>query len=434
MQHTLNHDKQNRADGHSGRIGYVLKRYPRYSETFVVNEILAHEVAGVEIEIFALRPTVDRHFQDIISRVRAPVNYLYLPADGLMADTLAADALKAADFWAAVEATARTIPDIWDHLSAAKGETARDVYQALILAREVRRKQLNHLHAHFATSAATVTRLAARFSGISYSLTAHAKDIFHESVQLDDLRRKLVEARAVITVSDFNVQYLQGIFGADAESVRRIYNGMDLDRFPYRTPAHRPPVILSVGRLVEKKGFGDLIEACSILADHGLSFTCRIVGSGPLEGVLREQIKRLGLDRVVELIGPRPQHEVIALVQGAAAFAAPCVIGEDGNRDGMPTVLLEAMALGTPCVATDVTGIPEAIRHGKTGLIVPQNDPPALAEALARLIKHPDLRMNLASSARELIEDAFDIQRNATELRSFWPVQELLETEVAVCA
>jgi glycosyltransferase involved in cell wall biosynthesis len=385
-------------------IGYVLKRFPRYSETFVVTEVLAHEAAGWEVEIFSLRPPNDTHFQDLLARVRAPVRYL--PSEGT----------RAADFWAALQ-EALLLPLAWTALDAARGEPAGDVYQALLLAVEVRRRGIEHLHAHFATSATTVARLAARMAGVPFSFTAHAKDIYHEAVRPDDLRRKLAEAAAVVTVSDFNLAYLRQTYGPVAAGVRRVYNGLDLDRFPYREPRVRSSRVVAVGRLVEKKGFDVLVEAAALLAGRGVDFTAEIIGAGELEETLRRQIDLLGLASRVRLLGPRPQAEMARAVAEAAAFAAPCVVGSDGNRDGLPTTLLEAMALGTPCVSTDVTGIPEIVRDGETGLVVPQNDAVALAAALERLLADPELRRGLAARARRRIEEDFDARRNSARLR-----------------
>ena len=390
------------------KIGYVLKRYPRYSETFVVNEILAHEAAGLEVEIFALRPPSDTHFQDIISRVRAPVNYL------------SASGIKATDFWTALGGAAVSSPGLWTALGEAGSEDAHDVYQAALLAREARLKGITHLHAHFATASTTVARLAAKFARIPYTFTAHAKDIFHESVCPEDFRRKLEYAAGVVTVSDYNLRYLRENYGPAAERTRRVYNGLDLQRFTYKAPLHRLPKIVAVGRLVEKKGFADLIGACATLAASGRQITCEIVGSGQLEADLRRRIEQSGAGGIVRLIGPRPQAEVVRLVQEAAAFVAPCVLGEDGNRDGLPTVLLEAMALGTPVISTDVTGIPEVLRDGETGLLVPQRNPAALAGAISRLIGDSTLRIRLADRARRLIEAGFDVQDNAAQLREIF--------------
>jgi colanic acid/amylovoran biosynthesis glycosyltransferase len=390
------------------KIGYVLKRYPRYSETFVVNEILAHEAAGLEVEIFALRPPSDTHFQDIISRVRAPVNYL------------SASGIKAEDFWTALEGAAVSSPGLWTALGEAGSEDARDIYQAALLAREARLKGITHLHAHFATASTTVARLAAKFARIPYTFTAHAKDIFHESVCPEDFRRKLEDAAGVVTVSDYNLRYLRENYGPAAERMRRVYNGLDLQRFTYKAPLYRLPKIVAVGRLVEKKGFADLIGACATLAASGRRFTCEIVGSGELEADLRGRIEQSGAGGMVRLIGPRPQAEVVRLVQEAAAFVAPCVLGEDGNRDGLPTVLLEAMALGTPVVSTDVTGIPEVLRDGETGLLVPQRNPAALAGAISRLTGNSTLRVRLAERARLLIEADFNVHDNAAQLREIF--------------
>ena len=385
------------------RIAYVVKRYPRFSETFIVNEILAHEAAGHSVEIISLYPPNDSHFQDAISRVRAAVTYL------------SAEGLKAAELWNALERAAETCPEVWAQLAAARGAEVREVYQAVRLARIIRERGISLLHAHFASTATEVARLAARFAGIPFTFTAHAKDIFHESANATDLRRKLSEAAAVITVSEFNVAHLQREFGAAAQNVRRLYNGLHLDRFTCTSLEQRAPKIISVGRLIEKKGFEVLINACALLAKRGVDFTCDIVGTGEREAALRQQINTLGLNHRVQLIGPRPQTEVIEQVRSAAVFAAPCVVGADGNADGLPTVLLEAMALGTPCVSTDVTGIPEVSHHEDTGLQVAQHDATGLAAALERLLTDKALRVRLATRARALIEREFNATQNTAQ-------------------
>jgi len=387
------------------RVGYVLKVYPRFSETFVVQEILAHERAGADLEIFALRPTTDARFHADLARVKAPVTHL--PAAGLKADGL----------WAALRGAA-PLPGISALFDDPVAAEARDVDQAIALAHAVGHRGIGHLHAHFGTAATTVARLAARLAGIEYSFTAHAKDIFHAEVDQRSLQRKLLDARAVITVSDYNAEHLRAASPPAAGRIHRVYNGLELDCFPFVSPAERPPVVAAVGRLVEKKGFADLVDACAILRDAGARFACVIVGTGPLEAELRARIAERGLQGIVSLLGPRTQDEVRVLVQGAAAMAAPCVVGSDGNRDGLPTVLLEAMALGTPCVSTDVTGIPEVLRDGRTGLAVAQRDPAGLASALGRLLEDARLRLALARAARALIEESFDADRTAAAVRA----------------
>ncbi len=388
------------------RVGYIVKRYPCYSETFIVNEILAHEAAGLDIEIFSLRPTLDSHFQDIISQVQAPVHFLrgYKRLQGIK-------------LWEAIEQVSEVIPEIWSRLVYSEGEDVHNIFQALQIAYKAHSTGITHLHAHFATSPTSVARLASHFAEIPYSFTTHAKDIFHQDVEYNDLERKLRDATTTIAISDYNRNYLCQTYSATAGKVRRIYNGLDLQKFPFRSPEKCPPQIISVGRLVEKKGFSTLIEACALLAKRGCRFTCQIAGKGVLEAELRSLIEQLHLTDVVKLIGPQPQNKIIELVQEAAVFVGPYIIGSDGNRDGLPTVLLEAMALGTPCISTNVTGIPEVIKDRETGLLVPQLDPIALAAEIETLLNNPYLRVRLAMKARKLIVEKFDIHRNTTDVR-----------------
>jgi len=390
------------------KIGYVVKRYPRYSETFIVNEILAHESVGIEIDIFSLRTPNDTHFQNIISQVNAPV--FYLPSSGI----------KATEFWQVLNDSSTLLPGLLSAHEKAKDCDAYEVYQAILLAREVDLRGINHLHAHFASLASTVTRLAASFAGIAYTLTAHAKDIYQEDVRYDELKQKFYDAAAVITVSDYNVKYLKEHYDVPQERIKRIYNGLALDQFPYKSPVKREPTIIAVGRLVEKKGFSNLVKACANLSGKGINYNCKIIGTGELEDDLRSQIEQLGLQEKVLMLGPQPQCEVIKLIHEASVLAAPCIIANDGNRDGLPTVLLEAMALGTPCVSTNVTGIPEIIEDEVTGLIVEQDDLIGLTEEIERLLVDAGLREKISISARQLIEKEFEIFRNTENLRAIF--------------
>jgi glycosyltransferase involved in cell wall biosynthesis len=383
------------------RIGYVVKMYPRFSETFIVTELLAMQANGVECEIFSLRPPVDARFHASLGQVSAPVSYLR------------SESLRSADLWTLLRTARTELGGLADHVDELLAADVRDAAQAVQLALLVRQRGITHLHAHFASVATTVARLAARLAGVTYSFTAHAKDIFHSEVDADDLRRKLADADSVVTVSRYNLEHLRATFGADAARVRLVYNGLDLDEFGYSEPLDRPPVIAAVGRLVEKKGFDDLLTAVAQLRAEGRQVRLDLVGTGLLEDALAAQVAELGLEDVVTLHGALPQDEVRRIVRGAAVFAAPCVVAEDGNRDGLPTVVLEAMALGTPCVATPVTGIPEVITDGVTGLLVPERDPAALAAALARVLDHPELAGSLTKAARSLIEAEFNTRHQA---------------------
>ncbi|MFI2295641.1 glycosyltransferase family 4 protein [Isoptericola sp. NPDC019571] len=385
------------------RVGYVTKMYPRFSETFIVNEVRGLERRGVEIEIFSLRAPVDTRFHAALADVAAPVRFV-------------PRATRASDAWSALAEAhdrldLRSLPAaVLADLLAADPE---DAVQALWVASAAHDAGLTHLHAHFGSVATTVARFAAAVLGIGYTFTAHAKDIFHESVNPADLRTKLADARAVVTVSDHNLAHLRDTYGPAADAVVRVYNGLDLDEYARATAPRRPGRVCAVGRLVEKKGFGDLLDALALLVAAGRDVHLDLVGSGPEEAELRDRAAVLGLLRDgaehVTFHGPLPQDGVRDVVARAAVFAAPCVLGADGNRDGLPTVLLEAMALGTPVVSTPVTGIPEAVRDGETGRLVPPGDAPALAAALGALLDDPGEAARLADGARARIEAEFDV-------------------------
>ncbi|GMA33454.1 glycosyltransferase [Litorihabitans aurantiacus] len=405
------------------RIGYVLKMYPRFSETFVVTEILAREAAGAAIEIFSLRAPVDPRFHDSLARVQAPVRYV-------------PRVRRADDLWSAL-AEAREVlgplPDalVRDLLAA----EAEDAAQALAVAVAARRSGLTHLHAHFASLATTVARLAAAAAGLTYSFTAHAKDLFHEQVDDADVLRKAADAHHVVTISEYNVAHLRGL-GVDASRLHLVYNGLDLDAFTPREDAGREGDgelhVVAVGRLVEKKGFTHLLDAVALLRrGHGVAARLTLVGGGELDGELRARAAGLGLGDAVTFTGPLPQAAVRDVVAGADVLAAPCVVGADGNADGLPTVVLEAMALGTPCVTTAVTGLGEAIAHERTGLVVGQHDAAGLAAALERLHRDPALARRLRAEARRLVEERFDARRQAAALQALLPSEPFEKEAVA---
>ena len=388
------------------RVAYLVKMYPRFSETFILSELLELERQGVELHVFALKRPNDGIAHADVARLRAPVTYLPQSLPGLL--------------WAQRRALRRTPLRVLSQLIAAvrKGRlaSAKHVLQAGAIAPRLVGGGYEHLHAHFASGATSVALHASRLTGIPYSFTAHAKDIFLDSVRPNDLARKLARARFAVTVSDYNVRRLQEF--ANGTPVVRIYNGLELTRFaPKRGPRERPPLVLAVGRLIEKKGFDDLVRACSLLATAGVDFRCDIVGKGSLEHDLRALVKQLGLTGRVRLVGPLPREQLVDLYPRGAVLAAPCVVGGDGNRDGLPTVLIEAMAMGVPVVATPVTGIPELVEDGVTGLLVPERDPSALARAIERLLGNEYLARRLAAAARRRIEESFDLQQNVAQLR-----------------
>jgi len=424
-------------------VGYVLKMYPRFSETFILNEILELERQGVDVHIYSLRKPDDGRFHANLARVRAPVIYLpeYLPAEP--------GRVFAAHRALAQAAPRRYARVLFYALTRRNRHALKRFFQAGVLADHLRAQPVDHLHAHFASSATRVAMFVHLITGVPYSFTAHAKDIYLNTVDADLLRDKMRAARFVVTVSDFNRAHLVrlaseggqtslgGLLSPDRlalppDRIRRLYNGIDLAQFNAgagdRPQAVREPLILAVGRLVEKKGFDVLVRACALLRQQGTAFRCEIVGKGPQEPTLRALITELDLADYIQLVGPKPQDEIVAAYRRAAVFALPCIVGADGNRDGLPTVLLEAMAMQVPVVSTNLTGTPEIVDDGITGLLVSQHNPPALAAALARLLADPALREQMGSAARAKIVREFDLRQNVAVLRQ-WLIASSVERE-----
>jgi glycosyltransferase involved in cell wall biosynthesis len=315
----------------------------------------------------------------------------------------------------------------FDDALAVRGstETAALVLKASSLAMLAKARRIDHLHAHFGSDATTAAMLASRLTGIPFSFTAHAKDIYHTYVDAESDQRmrfaKIREASFVVTVSDFNRKHLVEIAGIGAaHKIRRLYNGIDLTRFLHTSGDRDPSTILSVGRLVEKKGLSHLIEACNLLRARGISVYCQIVGDGPLREQLAGEIARAGLQKEVLLLGSRPQEELVALMRTATICVLPCMITDSGDRDGLPTVLLEALASGLPSISTTVAGIPEIIEHDKTGLLVEPASPAQLAGAIATLLASPAKRESFARNGRRKAERDFDLVKNTQALRGYF--------------
>ncbi|MFE4544376.1 glycosyltransferase family 4 protein [Arthrobacter sp. NPDC056727] len=388
--------------------GYVLKMYPRFSETFIVSEILAREAAGDRIEIFSLRPCTDQRFHPGLARVQAPVTLIGRPKSA----ERVWETFRAAEAAGLAPAVSRVFAEL-------ATTDPNDALQAINLAVALQNRNIRHLHVHFASTPTSVARLASAITGIPYSFTAHAVDIFVETVD-DDLRTKFAQAHHAVTISEYNLRFLQRRFPDVTSRLHLVRNGLELDRFPYRDP--RPVAstvrVAAVGRLVEKKGFQHLLPAAAELVAEGFPLDLRIAGTGVLAGQLQDSIEQLGLNRHVRLLGPQTQDQVHELLDSADAFIAPCVVASDGNADGMPTVLLEAMAAGVPCISTYVTGIPEAVRNGHTGILTKPGQPHLLAQAIRRISSPATDRVALARNARALIEKDYDVRRQAEALRA----------------
>ena len=232
------------------------------------------------------------------------------------------------------------------------------------------------------------------------------------------MRQKIREARFVATVSDYNRRHLSALVGDGiAARIVRIYNGIDLQRFHFDSSTRELDLVFAAGRLVEKKGFRHLIEACRLLRDRGQKFRCRIMGDGPEQAALLAQIQACGLEDRVTLVAAQTQEQLMNELRRATVFVLPCVVGADGDQDALPTVLLEAQAVGLPTISTDLSGIPEIVEHEKTGLLIPPGDPSRLAAALEELLGNASLRDRLARAGRLKAEHRFDVRKNVPMLR-----------------
>lgn len=392
----------------------MVSTWPRLSQTFVLDEILALERRGVDVRIYSTKRPGDEPTHAKVAKVRAPVAYLSLRG-------------RAGAVARAHARMARRRPRAYVRTLLAAARLCRPVdalhrfLQAGFMADMLWRQPVRHLHAHFATGPTLIAMLAHRLIGTPYSFTAHARDIYVDTPPTL-LRAEMERAQAVVTVTDYNRRFLLGRILPEADGkVVCVRCGLDLSEFPFRWPresAPGPPTILAVARLVEKKGLEDLVLAAAALRRRGHALRVHIIGDGPLLGRLQSRVAEHALQDCVTFLGSQPHEAVRAAYERASIFALPCVLAEDGDRDGLPVALLEAMASGLPVVSTSVSGIPELIDTERDGLIVPPGDVPALATALERLVTSPSLRDRIAAGARAKIEERFSIDRSAEQLMS----------------
>jgi glycosyltransferase involved in cell wall biosynthesis len=272
----------------------------------------------------------------------------------------------------------------------------------------------DHLHAHFVDRATTVALVAGRLLDLPFSATAHANDIYVAPVLLPE---KLSAARFVMTCTQYNARHLRSVADGIDVDIVCIHHGLDLTRYrPNGAASPHRPLIVGVGQLKEKKGFVHLVDACATLRDRGYDITCRIVGEGRDRSALESRIRERGLDDVIELTGAMDHADVVAQYRAATVFTLPCVTGADGDRDGIPNVVLEAMAMECPVVSTRHSGIPEAVVDGVTGILVEPGDPDALADALGRLLDDAPLGRAMGRRGRERVAQMFDLETNVRTL------------------
>lgn len=400
------------ARGHRApRIGVVLKGYPRLSETFIAQELAALERRGLALALFSLRRPTDAASHPVHAEIAAPV--VYLP------EYLHDEPARVLRAWR----RARALPGYRDAWRAFRADLARDPTrnrvrrfgQALVLAAELP-ADVGHLHAHFLHTPASVTRYAALMRGRPWSVSAHAKDIW--TTPDWEKREKLASCAWATTCTRQNAEHLRSL-APSPDKVELVYHGLDVRRFPpppaLPSTAPVPLVVLTVGRAVPKKGIEDLLRALAALPAT-LDWRFEHVGGGPLLPELQAQATALGIASRIVWHGPLAQPEVLACYRRADVFALPSCIADDGDRDGLPNVLMEAQSQRLPCIATSLSGIPELIDDERTGLLVPPNDPAALTQALARLAHDAALRRRLGDAGQARTLGDFAMERGIDRL------------------
>ncbi len=398
-----------------GEIAYMLKRYPRLSETFILHEMLALEALGLRLRVYSqLDPAEDVIHPDI-QRLKAPVTYLPQITPGGLAQMLGAHLRL-------FRRSPRRYLRTFSRVVARKDAFAslKHFIRGGWLGRELEVAGVTHLHAHFAHGPAATAQYVHQLYGIPFSFTGHAKDIF--TTPQEHIAERLREASFAVTCTRFNQRYLASLVDpATADRIQCLYHGVDQTRFhPYPTlpPTTPPPaegatpIILAVGRLVEKKGFPYLIQACALLKSRGVAFHCIIVGTGPMRNIVRTLIAQAGLGDAVELHPACTQEALVELYRQATVVTLPSIQLDNGDRDGIPNVLVEAMAMGLPVVSTTISGIGELVEHQHNGMLVRSRYAEALAEALATVLGDAPLRQRLGQAAQATIARHFDLMAN----------------------
>ena len=386
------------------QFAYLFERFPSFGQTFCYREVAELARQGIAPPIFAIRNPKDEPSQDWDQRIVERVHYLPDEEELLREVHRASKKGKLPG-----EVTAAL--DQWGR----RTDFLR-LYQAVYIGLRLQEIGILHVHAHFAGMAARTAFWIDRFFPITFSFTAHANDIFTPrkfEIGLD----KLVDAAlVVVTETDYAEKFLRERFPDRADRIHRIYNGLALALFRRASFVSTPPLIVGIGRLIAKKGFADLIRACRLLMERRKSFRCAIIGEGPLEEELHEQIAQLHLQDCVELPGAKPQHEIRECLATGTVFVLPSMIDPDGGMDNLPTVIMEAMAAGLPVVSTAIGGIPEMVIQNETGFLVSPGDVVALTDAIERLFDDIGLARRLAERGFQRARELFSIEKNVREL------------------
>ena len=412
QQGALNVGKNDRNAMESAMIvAYVANRFPRWGGGWVLNEVRGLLEAGIDLRVFSFRPP----FDDVAAAAdMAPwiARTTYVPRGSS---------------WACIAATIacllRSPLGFMKALGTIRGLGGRmarlsHLGEVFFIASRIRGSGARHVHAQHADYLADAALAAARYLGLPFSFTGHANDLYTNPGRLDE---KIRVARFVSTCTAFNERWLvtrcAGI-GIPPSRIARVYHGVDLERFTARPAGAAVPAgrLVSIGRLKEKKGFPDLLQALALLKARGVSCTLEIHGDGDRREALAGQIERLGLSREVSLAGTIPHDRIPEVLARSGVFVLPCIVLANQDRDGIPNTILEAMASGVPVVSTAISGIPEVVRDGESGLLVPERNPAALADAIERMTRDAALRERCAREGRRVVASQFSIAASGQAL------------------
>lgn len=406
------------------RLIYIIGTYPGLTTTFIDREIKTLRQLGANLEVVAVRrPPANVSLSAEQQMLQQDVSYL-LPVKSL---TFGVANLYFALLHPFVYLKTLIYLFTRPHSELkSRYKTLLHFFEGVYAAYLLRARTFDQIHAHFVDRAAVVALVASRLLNKPYSLTAHANDIYVQPILLPE---KIKEAKFVTTCTAYNKAHLVQQLGHQLNGkLHLLYHGLDLARYqpsPADSSQADIPLLLSIGRLTEKKGFIHLVAACRCLAERGYKFVCHIVGEGPLREVLQQQIDQLGLGDKMILCGPLPLEAVIAKYRQAVLFVLPSVLAKNGDRDGIPNVLIEAMAMQLPVVSTHLSGIPELVQDRVNGLLVPPGDEQALTNALAELLDKPELRTELGQAGRCTVMRDFDAERNGQRLLDLFTVNEI---------
>ncbi len=400
------------------KVAYLLSRFPYLTETFILREMVLLRKLGLDVHVFSMLlplPTpIHRQAQEMMPYVH--YSPFLLSGKLILAQLyfLFRSPIKyVRAFFGAIWQTCREPGVLLRVLTL----FPKSVY----FARQMQDLKIDHIHAHFVWVNGIAAKIASDLTGITFSLHPHAFGLFMRDQE--SVRRQLELATGIVTVSEYHRQYIADLCPRwSPGDIRIVHYGLDPTEFaPAYVPAQDDTVrIISVGSLFEKKGHEYLIDACAQLAEKEIAFRCSIVGGGPLQSTLQARIDEHNMRDRVSLLGAKTQAEVKNLYHHSDIFVLACVVAQSGDRDGMPNVLLEAMAMQLPVVTTPVTGIPELVHDGETGLLVPERDAHALARAIERLINDKALRHKLGLQGRQAVLAGFDIHQTASQLATFF--------------